>query len=487
MKSLSTLGLVLIVSTLIFSCFGAAPVRAESAGTYIVQPGDTLIGIAARYGVSVSQLARANGLRWNSWVYVGQRLSIPGTQASPDALYIVRRGDTLFGLARRFGTTVQAIMAANNLRSTTIYVGQQLLIPGRDYVPARPTVMISPTSGTSGMLVRVVASGFPPNTPVSVGLGPVNSEFSEVARGTTDASGRFTAQVPVRGATGQNWIFGISAGGAHATSDLFLITAGTPLAIHNFEIVELQDTDSGKRITFSWSASGVSARIVSGTRQRLQKWWGVPLSGTRTVEVRGTTYRNPEFTLEVCDSPVCYSGDESIQMISESVQIEWACELDYFFTPAPRRCPLRPATYSWAAEQRFEHGRMIWLEDNDAIHVFYEDGAEYYPEHYPDWQGRFERFEDTWTPDETESDPTVVPPEGLYQPIRGFGKVWRENPQVREQLGWATAPEQGYESALQYEHHEGSSSGANQYLRTVDNQVIWYFGAYVGPWGFVTS
>lgn len=174
-------------------------------------------------------------------------------------------------------------------------------------------------------------------------------------------------------------------------------------------------------------------------------------------------------------------------MISKSVQIEWACELDYFFTPAPRRCPLRPATFSWAAEQHFEHGRMVWLEDNDTIYVFYEDGAVYYPEHYPDWQGHFERFEDIWTPDEPESDPTVVPPEGLYQPIRGFGKVWRENPEVRERLGWAIAPEQGFEGALQHEHHEGSSSGANEYLWTVDDQVIWCFGAYVGPWGFVTS
>ena len=81
---------------------------------------------------------------------------------------------------------------------------------------------------------------------------------------------------------------------------------------------------------------------------------------------------------------------------------------------------------------------------------------------------------------------TIAPPEGRYQPIRGFGKVWRENPQVREQLGWAIAPEQGFEGALQHEHHEESSSGANTYLRTVDNQVIWYFGAYYGPWGFVT-
>jgi len=74
--------LVFIVLTLLAS-FGAAPVYAREPNIYIVQPGDTLIRISARHGVSVSQLAGANGLRWNSWVYVGQRLTIPGQMPLP--------------------------------------------------------------------------------------------------------------------------------------------------------------------------------------------------------------------------------------------------------------------------------------------------------------------------------------------------------------------------------------------------------------------
>jgi LysM repeat protein len=96
----------------------------------MVQPGDTLTGIAARYGVSVNRLAQANGLSPDDWVYVGQRLTIPGPPPKPRDTYLVRRGDTLSGLARRFGTTVGAIMAANNLTGTTIYAGQHLVIPG---------------------------------------------------------------------------------------------------------------------------------------------------------------------------------------------------------------------------------------------------------------------------------------------------------------------------------------------------------------------
>ena len=127
---LSTLGRMLILSAFVFCGLGAAPVHAANPGTYAVQRGDTLIGIATRHGLRVSQLARANGLRWNSWVYVGQRLTIPGSQAPPEAYYVVQRTDTLYRVARRYGTTVQAIMTANSLRSTVIRVGQRLLVPG---------------------------------------------------------------------------------------------------------------------------------------------------------------------------------------------------------------------------------------------------------------------------------------------------------------------------------------------------------------------
>jgi len=126
---------VIIIAATLIVAIAAAPVYAQGGSTYVVQPGDTLLSIATRHGVSVSQLAQANGLLWNSWVYAGQRLVIPA-----GAVYIVRRGDTLFSIARRYGTTVQAITRANNLRSTRIYVGQRLTIPGSQPGPVSDTV-----------------------------------------------------------------------------------------------------------------------------------------------------------------------------------------------------------------------------------------------------------------------------------------------------------------------------------------------------------
>ncbi|MDY7075427.1 MAG: LysM peptidoglycan-binding domain-containing protein [Chloroflexota bacterium] len=114
---------------------GTATAYARKGHIYIVQPGDTLIRIAARHDVSVSQLAHANGLRWNSWVYVGQRLVIPGdvtgsAQSSNAGTYVVQPGDTLIGVAARNGVSVSQLARANGLRwNSWVYFGRQLVIP----------------------------------------------------------------------------------------------------------------------------------------------------------------------------------------------------------------------------------------------------------------------------------------------------------------------------------------------------------------------
>ena len=96
-----------------------------------VQRGETLTEIAERYGVSVEQLIALNNLREGNRLYANQRLIIQPAVANPSntAIYVVKRGDTLIGIARRFGTSVAAIQQANNLRGTIIYVGQRLKIP----------------------------------------------------------------------------------------------------------------------------------------------------------------------------------------------------------------------------------------------------------------------------------------------------------------------------------------------------------------------
>jgi LysM repeat protein len=138
----------------------AAVWAAPQRSTYVVQPGDTLMRIAARHGVTVSQLAVANGLRWNAWVYAGQRLTIPGSASSPapspsGRAYLVRPGDTLMSVAARHGTTISKLAAANGLHwNAWLYVGQRLTIPGGEAPSAQPTPANPPSSSGGTYVVK---------------------------------------------------------------------------------------------------------------------------------------------------------------------------------------------------------------------------------------------------------------------------------------------------------------------------------------------
>jgi LysM repeat protein len=124
----------------------AQPSQPQPAqGTYTVVAGDTLSGIAARYGTTVANLAAINGISNPNLIRVGQVLRLSGSSApapsQPAAggkTYTVVAGDTLSGIAQRFGTTYQAIAAANGIANpNVINVGQVLTIPGAAAVPTK--------------------------------------------------------------------------------------------------------------------------------------------------------------------------------------------------------------------------------------------------------------------------------------------------------------------------------------------------------------
>jgi LysM repeat protein len=104
-----------------------------SPGVYVVQLGDTLYSIARRYGTTVHALAVANKIANPSRIYAGQHLVIPGGSTTPPPagqIHVVQPGETLYSIARRYGTTHWAIAMANNLANpNVIYAGQRLVIP----------------------------------------------------------------------------------------------------------------------------------------------------------------------------------------------------------------------------------------------------------------------------------------------------------------------------------------------------------------------
>ena len=107
-------------------------------GRYTVRSGDTLSGIASRHRVSVANLRRANGLS-TSRIYPGNTLKVPGSGgtatvnsgSSATTTYRVRKGDTLYDIAREFGVSVSELRRLNGLSTSRIYPGDVLKIPQR--------------------------------------------------------------------------------------------------------------------------------------------------------------------------------------------------------------------------------------------------------------------------------------------------------------------------------------------------------------------
>lgn len=146
----------------------AALALGSTAGTYVVRPGDTLSAIAGRLGVSVGDLAKANGITDPNRVYAGDSLTVPGGAPAPAApstapaarTHTVAAGETLSGIAARYGTTVGAVVQLNGIADPNhVVVGTKLKIP-------------TATAPATGIPARLAAS------PERLALVPVFKRWS---------------------------------------------------------------------------------------------------------------------------------------------------------------------------------------------------------------------------------------------------------------------------------------------------------------------
>lgn len=139
-----------------------APLAVQAApAQYTVASGDTVSGIASKFGLATASVLALNGLGWSSMIFPGQTLVLIGATASPDAApsapappappasaastYTVASGDTISGIAAAHGITVSAIFAANGLSSASIiYPGQNIALPAAGSPQAAPAPAPAP-------------------------------------------------------------------------------------------------------------------------------------------------------------------------------------------------------------------------------------------------------------------------------------------------------------------------------------------------------
>lgn len=123
-------------------------------------------------------------------------------------------------------------------------------------------------------------------------------------------------------------------------------------------------------------------------------------------------------------------------------------------TPTLSAFPTETRAELYIAQQDFERGYMFWISTQEVIWVLLKSAEN-------DAAGEWRIYQDTYEDGvDPEIDATLTPPgEALYQPRRGFGKLWRETPGLRDALGWATTPELALNTV--YVYQPGGTLDAN--------------------------
>ncbi|MBN1309791.1 MAG: LysM peptidoglycan-binding domain-containing protein [Anaerolineae bacterium] len=160
--------LILVLLAIVLS---SVAVASAQDSTHVVQPGETLSAIARQYGLTVEQIAAANGITNPDRIYAGQVLVIPGGSSggstggnTATSSYTVVAGDTLSQIARRFGTTVATLAQLNGLSNVDLlFIGQVLVVPSQGGQPAAttapPSTETPPTSTPVETITYTVQQG----------------------------------------------------------------------------------------------------------------------------------------------------------------------------------------------------------------------------------------------------------------------------------------------------------------------------------------
>ena len=239
LNGLSWKSIIFAGQTLKLSTSGAVAAVALVAPTptsrYTIQKGDSIGGIAARFGLATQTLLSANGLAWTSIIYPGQTIAIPGstnlasiapasrvriieapsaatpsaaipsaatpsaaTQRGTPVTYTIASGDTIAQIAAKFGVTAQAILIANNLTwSSIIYGGRTLAIPSAvALVPTSPNAIVPLTREMAANARTVVSIGRSLGVPeyglvVALAAAAQESGLRNLTYGDRDSIGLF--------------------------------------------------------------------------------------------------------------------------------------------------------------------------------------------------------------------------------------------------------------------------------------------------------
>jgi LysM repeat protein len=205
----------------------STPPQASSGGRYTIVKGDTISRIAGRFGVSTQSVLSANGLSWSSIIYPGQTIAIPGTVLAAENVssvtpappapapapepttpvvstpapaintsYLIKSGDTISSIAKKFNVSIQSILSANGLSwSSIIYSGRTLTIPGVNVVQdgSGVTPLTAEMAANAAIIIQVGRELGVPDRGIVIALAAAMQESSlrNINYGDRDSLGLF--------------------------------------------------------------------------------------------------------------------------------------------------------------------------------------------------------------------------------------------------------------------------------------------------------
>jgi hypothetical protein len=238
-----------------------------------------------------------------------------------------------------------------------------------------------------------------------------------------------------------------------------ILTQNSSPRVLSFTVTPTSTVGLNVPVSLSWEANGERAEICRLGSAGPLDCQPVPLVGKITIATDQSSPLINSLALRV------YIGQSSIWSLIDVR--ECLDPSKWFFDNAPK-CPDGAAKNSHAAAQSFERGFMIWVESWDTFYVFFS--------------GNNQTFERQSAPYNFKPGASAAnrigekAPPGLFEPISGFGQIWRGEmigiEAARSRLGWATAPEFSFDTTYQCAV-SGSSRLWSCYLRGPTGKILW--------------
>ena len=208
---------------------------------------------------------------------------------------------------------------------------------------------------------------------------------------------------------------------------------GAPVIHYFVATPDEEELEPGQAVVLFWSSKGANSAAIYHLDENgdPDRTWQVEVEGSLTVTPPGVG-RSEIYVLAVTNG---------VTTVERRLAIEISCPYTWFFEPPPEACPSAPPTFSLAVTQAFERGRMFWIELTDQIIVILADDLEEEPAWFI--------FDDPYVEGGPEGEDRLEPPPGFVQPLRGFGTLWRNDPILRDRIGWAIGEESVYQITYQ--------------------------------------